>query len=193
LSDAVAPALTRPSHAGLFLAYLKIGLLGFGGVAAWARYVIVEEKRWLTEREYAEYLGLGQILPGPNVGNAAVMIGRRFHGLAGALLATAGIYFAPLIILVMLCLFYDRYGQLPAVAPIMAGIAAGAAGMVIGTALKMVGKLKLHAEALAVLMLATVAAAWFRLPLPLIVLLLAPISIALSLRRAGLLGKGAAR
>jgi chromate transporter len=193
LSDAVAPALTRPSHAGLFLGYLKIGLLGFGGVAAWARHVIVEERRWLTEREYAEVLGLGQILPGPNVGNAAVMIGRRFHGLAGALLATSGLYFAPLIILILLCLFYDRYGQLPAVAPVMAGIAAGAAGMVIGTALKMAGKLKLHAEALAVLLVAAVAAAWFRVPLPLIVVVLAPISIALSLRRAGLLGGRAAR
>jgi chromate transporter len=121
------------------------------------------------------------------------MIGRRFHGLAGALLATSGLYFAPLIILFILCLFYDRYGQLPAVAPVMAGIAAGAAGMVIGTALKMAGKLKLHAEALVVLLLATVAAAWFRISLPLIVVVLAPVSIALSLRRAGLLGKGVAR
>ncbi|WP_187830097.1 chromate transporter [Siccirubricoccus phaeus] len=189
------PALVRPSHAALFLGYLKIGLFGFGGVAAWARRVIVEERHWLTEREYAEILGLGQILPGPNVGNAAVMIGRRFHGLAGALLATSGLYCAPLIILVGLCLFYDRYGQAPAVEPVMNGIAAGAAGMVIGTALKMTGKLKLSVEALAVLLLAAVAAFVFRLPLPLIVVLLAPVSIAFSLWRAGLLGgaKGAAQ
>lgn len=194
MPDAAAPVLTRPTRAGLFLGYLKIGMLGFGGVAAWARRVIVEERHWLTEREYAEILGLGQVLPGPNVGNAAVMIGRRFHGALGALLATSGLYFVPLIILFCLCLFYDHYGQLPAVAPVMAGIAAGAAGMVMGTALKMAGKLKLSVEALAVLLVATVAAAWFRVPLPLIVLLLAPISIALSLRRAGLLGgKGVVR
>jgi chromate transporter len=192
-APALAPLLARPTHAGLFLGYLKIGLLGFGGVAAWARRVIVEEQHWLTEREYAEVLGLGQILPGPNVGNAAVMIGRRFHGAAGALLATSGLYFAPLIILIGLCLFYDRYGQLPAVAPVMNGIAAGAAGMVIGTACKMAGKLKLSVEALMVLLLAAIAAAWFRVPLPLIVVVLAPVSIALSLRRAGLLGGGAAR
>src|SRR3954471_1776369 len=139
-------ATVVPGRLELFLGYLKIGLFGFGGVAAWARRVIVEERRWLTEREYAEVLGLGQVLPGPNVGNAAVMIGRRFHGLPGALLATAGIYFAPLLILIVLCLLYDRYGQLPAVAPVMAGIAAAAAGMVIGTAFKMVGKLKLAPE-----------------------------------------------
>ena len=144
----------------------------------------MEERRWLTEREYAEILGLGQVLPGPNVGNAAVMIGRRFHGLAGALLATAGIYAAPLVILIGLCLFYDRYGQLPAVAPAMAGIAAGAAGMVIGTALKMTGRLRLDAVSLAVLLLAAAAAVGLRLPLPLIVLLLAPASVAWSIWRA---------
>lgn len=187
------PATLIPTRAALFTGYLRIGLFGFGGVAAWARRVIVEERHWLTEREYAEILGLGQILPGPNVGNAAVMIGRRFHGLAGALLATAGLYCAPLIILIGLCLFYDRYGQLPAVAPVMNGIAAGAAGMVIGTAFKMAGKLKLRWDALLVLLLATLAAAVLRVPLPLIVLLLAPVSIALSLRHAGLIGGAPAR
>jgi chromate transporter len=191
---AATPAGTRtPTRTELFTGYLRIGLLGFGGVAAWARRVIVEERRWLTEREYAEVLGLGQVLPGPNVGNAAVMIGRRFHGLAGALLATGGIYAAPLCILIVLCLLYDRYGSLPDVAPAMQGVAAGAAGMVIGTALKMAERLKLTAEAVAVLAAAAVAAAWFRVSLPLIVLVLAPVSVALSLRRAGLLGgKGSA-
>ena len=185
LPDAPPPTVV-PTRPELFLGYLKIGLFGFGGVAAWARRVIVEERRWLTERDYAEVLGLGQVLPGPNVGNAAVMIGRRFHGLAGALLATAGIYCAPLIILIVLCLLYDRYGQLPAVAPAMAGIAAAAAGMVIGTAAKMVQKLKLAPEAIALLLLAAFCAAWLRLPLPLIVLALAPVSIFASLWRAGL-------
>ena len=69
----------------------------------------------------------------------------------------------------------------------MAGIAAAAAGMVIGTAAKMVGKLKLAPEAIVLLLLAAFAAAWLRLPLPLIVLALAPISIAASLWRAGLI------
>lgn len=187
------PPTIIPDRAALFFGYFKIGMFGFGGVAAWARRVIVEERRWMTEREYAEVLGLGQVLPGPNVGNAAVMIGRRFHGLPGALLATAGLYFAPLIILIGLCLFYDRYGQVPAVAPIMAGIAAGAAGMVIGTALKMIGKLKMQWDALVVLALAALAATVLRVPLPIIVVVLAPVSIALSLRRAGLLGGAAAR
>lgn len=173
-----------PSLSALFLGYARIGLLGFGGVAAWSRHVIVTERKWLTEREYAEVLGLGQVLPGPNVGNAAVMIGRRFHGLAGAVAATTGIYAGPLAILVLLAVFYDSYGQAPAVAPVMHGIAAAAAGMVIGTALKMGQKLRPPPELLAIGVAALVGAAFLRLPLPLIVLALAPLGVALSLRRA---------
>ncbi|MCU0888520.1 MAG: chromate transporter [Rubritepida sp.] len=174
----------RPSLAELFLGYARIGLFGFGGVAAWSRRVIVEERRWLSERDYAEVLGLGQILPGPNVGNAAVMIGRRFHGLPGALATTSGIYAGPLVILVLLALFYDAYGSAPEVAPVMKGIAAAAAGMVIGTALKMGQNLRPPPELLAVGLAAVLGAAVLRLPLPLIVVVLAPIGIGLSLRRA---------
>lgn len=173
-----------PGKAALFLGYAKIGLLGFGGVAAWARRVIVEERRWLSERDYAEVLGLGQILPGPNVGNAAVMIGRRFHGLPGALLATAGLYAGPLAILIALSLFYERYGTTPGVAPFMQGVAAAAAGMVIGTALKMGEKLRPPPELLAVGLLAVAGAAVLRLPLPVVVVTLAPLGVWLSLRRA---------
>jgi chromate transporter len=59
--------------------------------------------------------------------------------------------------------------------------------MVIGTAAKLVGKLKLAPEAIVLLLLAAFAAAWLRLPLPVIVLALAPISITASLWRAGLI------
>ena len=80
MDDSPAPS---PSRADLFLTYGKIGLIGFGGINAWARRVLVEEKRWLTEQEYAETLGLGQVLPGPNALNAAIMVGDRFHGAVG--------------------------------------------------------------------------------------------------------------
>jgi len=173
-----------PGRLELFLGFAKIGALGFGGVGPWARHVIVEERKWLTEREYAEVLGLGQILPGPNVGNASVMIGRGFHGLTGALLATAGLYIGPLCLLVVMSMLYDAYGDLPRVEPFMRGVAAAAAGMVIGMALKMGFNLKASAQLVAVGVLAILGAAWLRLPMLLIVLILAPLGIWISLRQA---------
>ncbi|WP_421995641.1 chromate transporter [Roseococcus sp.] len=181
-----------PTKLGLFLGFAKIGALGFGGVGPWARHIIVEERQWLSEREYAEVLSLGQILPGPNVGNASVMIGRGFYGLTGALLATAGLYIGPLCLLVIMSLLYDAYGDLPNVAPFMKGVAAAAAGMVIGMALKMGFNLKASAQLVAVGLLAMLGAAWLRLPMLLIVVLLAPLGIWVSLRQARAAGARAA-
>jgi chromate transporter len=55
----------RPSLAALVLTYFKIGLIGFGGVNAWARRVIVEEKRWLTEQDYARRSASGRCCRAP--------------------------------------------------------------------------------------------------------------------------------
>ena len=147
-----------PTRTDLFLTYGKIGLIGFGGINAWARRVLVEEKRWLTEQEYAETLGLGQVLPGPNALNAAIMVGDRFHGAIGALLASCSMFGGPLIILMGLAVLYDSYGEVPLVKAVLAGVAAAAAGMVLGTAVKMAQKLKPTLALLAVGLCALAAA-----------------------------------
>lgn len=166
-----------PSRLDLFLTYGKIGLIGFGGINAWARRVLVEEKRWLTDQEYAETLGLGQVLPGPNALNAAIMVGDRFHGTAGAVLAPVAMFGGPLILLAGLAMFYDAYGEVPLVRGVLAGVAAAAAGMVLGTAAKMTGKLRPPPSLLAVGLCALVAAGIFRVPLIWTVLGLAPFGI----------------
>jgi chromate transporter len=168
----------RPGLAALVLTYLKIGLIGFGGVNAWARRVIVEERRWLTEQEYAEVLGLGQVLPGPNALNVAVQLGERWHGARGALLAPAALFTGPLAVLIGLALLHDAYGGLQPVRAVLAGVACAGAGMVIGTALKMTAKLRPPPPAVAVGLAAILGATVLRLPLPAIVLSLAPFGIA---------------
>lgn len=173
----------RPTRSDLFAGYVKIGLLGFGGVAAIARHVIVVERRWLNERDYAELMGVGQLLPGPNVGNAAIIIGRRLHGLAGAVLTTAGLYAAPLAILCGLCLLYGRYGTVPGVAPLLDGVAAAGGGLVVGTACKTAARVGLGPIALAIAG-ATAAAVLAGLPVPVAVLLAAPTSVWWALRQA---------
>src|SRR3954470_13056259 len=91
---------TPVTRASFFMAFVKIGVMGFGGVGPWARRVLVEDTGWLTDEEYAALLGMGQILPGPNVVNASVILGDRYFGPVGSLLALAGIMGPPLVILV---------------------------------------------------------------------------------------------
>jgi chromate transporter len=172
------PQITRLE---LFLTFLKIGVLGFGGVAPWARRVLVEEKGWLTDEGFASLLGFGQILPGANVVNASVIFGDRHHGPIGSLLALGGIMAAPMAILVAVAALYDRYGALPDVQAALSGLAAAGGGLILGTGLKMGSRLK--RDALTVLLgLAALIAVLLKAPLVGVVLVLIPIGLGLKLR-----------
>src|SRR5204863_2941638 len=54
----------RVTLSALFLGFLKVSLCGFGGGLVWARRVVVEQKRWMDEQEFAETLTLCQLMPG---------------------------------------------------------------------------------------------------------------------------------
>lgn len=161
----------------LFLGFLKIGLMGFGGVAAIARHIIVVDRAWLSEKEYASILGIGQVLPGPNVVNASIMIGDRFRGPLGSISALGGLMTMPLLILIALAALYQQFSGLPEVQAGIAGTAAAAAGLVVGTALKMARKLKPTRMALVFGLIAFGAVGLAHLPMLPTVLVAAPLSI----------------
>ena len=135
--------LARPaSLTELFTAFTALALQGFGGVLAIAQRVLVEDRRWLTREDFIEILAIGQVLPGPNVVNVSLMIGDRFFGWRGALVALAGMMCVPLVIVLLLAAVYTQYAQHPAVAGALKGMGAVAAGMIVGTALKLVPVLR---------------------------------------------------
>ena len=171
--------MNTPGRIELFLGFAKIGLLGFGGVAPWARHIIVGEKKWLTEREYASILGVGQVLPGPNTVNSSIIIGDRFHGTVGALLAVIGILCMPITVLIGIALIYDRIAGLPSVEAAIGAGAAAAAGLVIGTALKMARRLKPNLPAIAIGFAAFGSVGLLHMPMVLAIAVLGPISIGL--------------
>jgi chromate transporter len=166
-----------PGIADLFLGFLSLGLLGFGGIAPWARYIIVERRAWLSEKEYAEFIGIGQVLPGSNTVNAAILIGQRFHGLPGAVVAVTALMTMPLLVLVVLASLYGRFATYPDVGAGLAGTAAAAAGLVIGTAIKMTLRLRPTPIALLFGTAAFVAAGLLMLPLLPTLGLLIPLSL----------------
>lgn len=168
-----------PSLPELFLGFLAIALSGFGGVLPFARREFVERRRWLGEREFAEALALCQFLPGPNIVNMSVIIGSRFHGVPGAVTAVAGLVIAPLFIMMTCGALYARYGDLEVLRGPLAGLAAGAAGLLVAMAAKMVMPLvhERNAAPLVFALAGFVAVGLLRLPLYWVVLVLAPLSI----------------
>jgi chromate transporter len=172
-----AAAMKSVSKAELFLGFLKIGLLGFGGIAPWARHVIVEERQWVTEKEFAAILGIGQVLPGPNTMNAAVILGDRFQGVPGVLLCLLGQMAMPLVIVTALAVVYERFAAIPEVRAGLIGAAASAAGLVLGAALKMIRNVRLAPPSLAVAAAGFCAIGLFAWPLVPVVLVLVPLGV----------------
>jgi chromate transport protein ChrA len=81
------PSSRAPNLLELFTAFALISLYAFGGVLAWSRRMLVEERKWMTPGEFNDAYALCQFLPGPNVVNLSVVFGRRIRGLAGAFAA----------------------------------------------------------------------------------------------------------
>jgi len=137
--------LARPaSPRDLFVAFTLLALQGFGGVLAVAQRVLCEQRRWLTKEEFVEILAVGQVLPGPNVCNVALMVGDRFFGWRGAFAALAGMMTVPLAIVLVVAAAYAEYASHPAVAGALKGMGAVAAGLIVGTGLKLAAALRVN-------------------------------------------------
>jgi chromate transporter len=122
----------------LFLGFLSIGARSFGGVMPWAHRVMVEERRWITEADFAETIGLCQFLPGPNIGNASIVFGKRWFGLSGAVVAFLGLFALPFIwVLALFALYADFAATNSTLRAVVTGVGAAGAGLFIGTAVKL--------------------------------------------------------
>jgi chromate transporter len=142
MSERSAALAIPASNRDLFVTFTLLALQGFGGVLAVTQRVLCEQKRWLTKEQFVEILALAQVLPGPNVCNVALMIGDRFSGWRGASSALAGMMTVPLVIVLLLTALYAQFAALPMVAGALKGMGAVSAGMIVGTALKLLPTLK---------------------------------------------------
>lgn len=171
------PAAATPGPASLrelFWAFSWLSLQGFGGVLAVVHRELVEKRGWLTPQDFLEDWAVAQVMPGPNVCNLALMFGDRHFGWRGAFAALAGLLALPLLLLLSLG---SLLGQLPdqaAIAGGLRGMGAVAAGLVAGSALKLLLGLRQHPPGFPlVLVLATAAfvgVVWLHLALHLLVL-----------------------
>lgn len=188
MSTEPQPARARPtSLADIFFSFTVLALQGFGGVVAIVQREMVERKRWLTNEEFVEDWAVAQIMPGPNVINLCLMIGNRYFGLPGALMALAGLLMIPLIIVLLMAVAYAQFAQHPGVAGALRGMSAVTSGLIFATGLKLVPALHNHplTRRLALLFsaLCFVCVALLKLPLVYVLLGLGAISWSLVFRK----------
>lgn len=182
-------SLTQPSHdsAGgpekigaldIFFTFTQISVTGFGTPMFWTHRVLVERKRWLTEREFIQAMALAQLLPGPINCNLSVMVGYRFAGYTGVAAALAGFMGWPFLILIGVGMLYQRYGQLELVQQALSGMSAVAAGLLLATGFRMTAALPRHWRPWMFCVLAFAGVGMLRWPLFGVVAVLVPLAVA---------------
>jgi chromate transporter len=174
-----------PSIGEIFVAFAKISLSGFGGVLAWARRMMVEERKWMTPEQFNEVYALCSFLPGGNIINFSVIFGGRLRGPLGSVAALTGLLGPPFILILIIGAIYAHYGDLPVLRRALTGVASAAAGLMMATVAKMARPLfRNRAVVGPMIALATfLAIAIIHWPLPYVLLVIVPVSIAYAWRQ----------
>ena len=125
---------------GLFLSFLKIGLVGFGGgvaVLAQIRALTVRKRHWLTDSEFAETVALAQSLPGTSAGNSVTYIGVRLLGWRGAAVAMSGFILPSMLMMIALAIVYKHVRTFSGTERFFHGLNGAVVALILVTAWRM--------------------------------------------------------
>ena len=126
--------------ADLFLTFAKVGVMTFGGGYAMLPILqreVVENKGWATEEELADYFAIGQCTPGIIAVNTATFIGKKYAGTAGGILASLGVVFPSLLIIILLASVITSVSDLAVVQHAFAGIRVCVCVLIFNSVLKL--------------------------------------------------------
>ena len=125
----------------LFWTFCKIGALTFGGGYAMLplfQREIVENKKWSTEKEILDYYAVGQCTPGVIAVNTATFIGYKLRGIIGGIVATLGVIFPSIVIILIIATFLQNFADLAIVQSAFAGIRVAVVALIITTVVKLI-------------------------------------------------------
>jgi chromate transporter len=164
----------RPSVSFMeaFRFWVKLGFISFGGPAGQIAIMhreLVERRRWLSEERFLHALNYCMLLPGPEAQQLAIYIGWLMHRTVGGLVAGAFFVIPSIFILLGLSYTYAAYGNVPAVAGVLAGFKPIVVAIVVEAILKIGGRALKGPAHFVIATLAFIAIYFLHIPFPLIV------------------------
>ena len=127
-------------YVSLFFSFAKIGLCTFGGGYAMLPILqreLVDNKGWATEEELADYYAVGQCTPGVIAVNTATFVGYNQMGWLGGVVATLGVVFPCLVIIMAIAAFLSNFMHLDVVVHAFNGVRAGVVALIFSSILKL--------------------------------------------------------
>lgn len=118
--------------------FLGIGLASFSLAALGeAKNWMTQKRRWFSDEEYMQGLGLAQLMPGAPTVNLSSYLGFRLRGLPGAAAATICFLIPCFLLMLLLSHLYLNYGDLPVISGLFRGLGALVVGLVFNTILNL--------------------------------------------------------
>ena len=127
-------------YVSLFFTFAKIGVCTFGGGYAMLPILqreLVDNKGWATEEELADYYAVGQCTPGVIAVNTATFVGYNRMGWLGGTVATLGVVFPCLVIILAIAAFLSNFMHLDVVVHAFNGVRAGVVALIFSSILKL--------------------------------------------------------
>lgn len=124
----------------LFLTFAKIGVCTFGGGYAMLPILhreLVDNRKWTTEDQLADYYAVGQCTPGVIAVNTATFVGSSRAGVAGGVTATLGLVFPSIIIILIVAAFLQNFMHIQWVIHAFNGVRAGVVALILSSVLKL--------------------------------------------------------
>jgi chromate transporter len=163
----------RVSFREAFRFWVKLGFISFGGPAGQISIMhreLVERRRWLSEERFLHALNYCMLLPGPEATQLAIYIGWLMHRAWGGIVAGAFFVLPSVFVLLALSYAYAVYGNVQAIAGVLAGFKPVVVAIVVEAILKIGGRAIKRRVHLFIAATAFVLIYFLHVPFPLIVL-----------------------
>jgi chromate transporter len=125
------------SFAAMTVFFVEASAFTFGSGLAIVPFLhagLVDERHWLTERQFVDAVAMGLITPGPVV-IMATFAGYLVHGVLGAVVATGAVFLPVYLFVVVPGPLFRRYEKHPRLIGFVKGATAAAAGAIAGAAI----------------------------------------------------------
>ena len=168
----VSHTVSTPSFADAIWQWARIGLLSFGGPAAQIALmhrIVVDEKRWLSEKQYLNALSFCMLLPGPEAMQLATYTGWRLHSVRGGLAAGLLFVLPGAVVVLALALIYAVYGNVPLLEALFYGVKAAVLVIVVEAFLRISKRALTGLVHRLITCLAFIGIFFFHLPFPVII------------------------
>lgn len=178
--DVSTRATEKVSLVALFVEFLLIGAVSFGGgIVAYEKILLTEKKKWLSQDEFMAALAISQTMPGLNSVNLAILAGDKLRGSLGAFVAMFGLILPGSLFVIIAGYAYKEGQDHPIVNLLLAGIAACATGLLAAITYKLGADLFKQLRPLLIIVTTFVLMSVLHLSLIWVLLIMVPVALAI--------------